>query len=105
MPVIELRDPETRAEFGLLMETVSIPCQSASATPTIRSRGETMDLIIAALQEYGPMTRAQIAKHLGRAKTPWLISICEDLCSVGLIRRGYTTTRNGLTAILYGVEL
>jgi predicted ArsR family transcriptional regulator len=105
MPVIDLRDPETRAGIGLITETVSVPCQPRRASPSARSRGETMDLIIHALSNHGPMTRLEIAHHLGRGKSPWLIAICEDLVSVGLIRRGYTTAANGRTAILYGVEL
>ena len=105
MPVIDLRDVELRAEIGLVTETVSVPCQPRRASPSARSRGETMDLIMQALAIHGPMTRLEIARHLGREKSPWLIAICEDLCSVGLIRRGYTTAANGRTAILYGVEL
>ncbi len=105
MPVIDLRNPETRAVAGLITGTVSIPSQSGGAPSSTRSRGETMDLIIESLQQQGPMTRTQIARQIGRKKTPWLIGICEDLVSVGLIRRGYMTLPNGLTAILYGVEL
>lgn len=105
MPTLDLRDLETRVQFGLAIETVSAPLQPIKASRETRSRGETMDCIIEALNANGPMTRLQIARHLGRAKTPWLIAICEDLVSVGLIYRGYDTADNGRTVIVYGVEL
>lgn len=104
MPTLDLRDAETRLQFGLVTDTVSAPSLPIKTARDTRSRAETMECIIEALAS-GPMTRLQIARHLGRAKTPWLIAICEDLVSVGLIFRGYATAENGRTVIVYGVEL
>lgn len=104
MPTLDLRDTETRVQFGLVTGTVPVPSLPGTAARETRSRAETMECIIEALTANGPLTRLQIARHLGRAKTPWLIAICEDLVSVGLINRGYDTAVNGRTVIVYGVE-
>lgn len=103
MATLDLRDPDVRESAGLLIETVSIPSQRGNSPAHGRSRAETMGLIMEALQD-GPKTRTQIARQLGRRKTPWLIGLCEELVSVGLICRGYSVTHNGLTVIVYGVE-
>jgi hypothetical protein len=103
MAILDLRDPETRTELGLMTETVLAPFRLPDVPMHGRSRAETMDLIIEALSIHGPMTRTQLARMLGRRKTPWLVAICEELAALGLIVRGQTLI-NGLVAVIYGVE-
>jgi hypothetical protein len=105
MPVIDLRDPEFRHEAGLMTETVLIPSQSVGAVSNGRERAETARLVLELLHEHGPMTRLELCRALGRAKSPGLIALFEQMATEDQIRRGFTLTRNGRTAIIYGVEL
>lgn len=104
MPTIDLRDPELRALAGLATETVSVPFQQNGPARNGRGRAETAALVIALLTERGVQTRLQLCRALGRAKSPHLIDLFEQMAAEGQIRRGFTLADNGRDTIIYGVE-
>lgn len=103
---LDLRDSTLREQAGLLNETVTLPShQAANSEPIHRPSGETRGLIIGAIYSAGQeLTRLEIARALGRKKTPWLTALIEDMVAAGALYRIHTPARNGVICYLYGVR-
>jgi hypothetical protein len=92
---IDLRQPDLRREIGLITDTVSERFQYGDDPGSYRDRADTEALIVDALVD-GPMTRLQVARALGRAKSPWTREILESLVSRGLVVRQHGRWRGVL---------
>jgi hypothetical protein len=84
MATIDLRTPEARAAFGLSdtppAYTVQAPSKRRKAAADYRDRADTAAMILEAVAASAvPMTRAQIARALNRSRTPYLISVIDEL--------------------------
>jgi hypothetical protein len=88
-PVIDLRDPALRKEWQLdlpFTDTVPIPSRSRKTAQEHRGRAETEQMIVDVLRSANrPLTRLEIARALGRVKTPWLITVVSTLAQAGQI--------------------
>lgn len=100
---IDLRRPEDRQQAGLRVETVSTQSQYAESDKTPRRRAEdTRAAIITAVEQSGrAMNRLEIARSIGRAKTPHLIHLIEGLVADGLLNRVQSVRSNGLLEFFY----
>lgn len=103
MAKLNLRDANLRKEAGLRVNTVSTPSQLPAPNKKQHKRGswETERMILDAVSETNGMTRLQIARAIGRKKTPHLISIVENLVEHGLLLRDATPRRNGMLQYTY----
>lgn len=103
---INLRDPKTRALAGLDSDTVSVPSQKKSGTvlqpkrAVADTRREIIDLIYDSPQS---LTRLMICRILGRAKSPHMIDLIEQLVAEGVITRGCSMSANGVPIYWYCV--
>ena len=104
--VIDLRDPALREEWQLSLgfaDTVLEPSRHSNRRQEHRGRAETQALILDALRMANrPLTRLEIARAVGRAKTPWLIALIDALVADGLVRPGVGEYR-GLSCWKYEV--
>ena len=67
-----------------------------------RSRDETIHLILQAIHASPQgLTRSQIARALGRRKTPHLITLIDEMVASDLLRREVITLHNGVQGYLY----
>lgn len=104
MTKLDLRDGETRSQLGLWDGTVTLPSQHRHVTQNHRGRAETIELILHELNVQGaPMTRLQIARALGRAKTTWLSGILDSLVADSLLVKSHTIGANGMVVYWYEV--
>lgn len=70
-----------------------------------RLREDTKHLIREVLtQTQVPMTRTQIAKAIGRAKTPNLISILDEMVHDEQLRVDVKTFHNGVQGYIYALK-
>ena len=84
MATIDLRTDAARRDFGLPDDTVSIPSRDTKNGGTHRSRAEALALIVDVLKHAPrPMNRAQIAKAIQRAKTPYFTGLLLELVEAG----------------------
>lgn len=99
---IDLRRPEDRQQAGLRVETVSAQSQHAETFKSPRRGvGDTREAILAALESGRAMNRLDIARAIGRAKSPHLILIIERLVADGLIERVQSVRANGFVEFFY----
>jgi hypothetical protein len=105
MATITLRTPEERANFGLFDVTVTEQSQRFEGYAKYRSRGESLDLIVTVLKTAGaPMTRLQIAKAIGRAKSPTLYGMIDELATAGRIFGSVERSRFNRMQYVYWTE-
>lgn len=96
---IDLRPTDARVAAGLNVGTVSIPSHNR---PNERPRTETVRLICETIESSAePVTRTEIARALGRAKTPYLIDVIESLVGAGVLSRSHYVRHNGVVCYLY----
>lgn len=96
---IDLRCPTERQALGLTTETV--PAQSQPYQRK-RTRRDTETAILDALYEAGrPLSRLDICRAVGRAKSPHLIAVIEALCTDGEIKRALAIGPNGKSTYVY----
>jgi DNA-binding MarR family transcriptional regulator len=69
-----------------------------------RSRDKTQHLILHYIAQQELATRTQIARALGRTKTPHLITIIDDLVERGYLLRDVKTFANGVQGYLYRIN-
>lgn len=98
MAQLNLRDPELRKEAGL--ETVSIPSHNRSKQEK-RSLGQALELIAAYVDEHPGCTRLEIARGLGRAKSPHILAQIEWLVAQKVILRDQVIRANGVIEYRY----
>ncbi len=100
---IDLRRPEDRERAGLRVETVSTPSQYwDSRKPSRRRAEDTRAAIISVVEQSGrAMNRLEIARAVGRAKTPHLIHMIEGLVAAGMLNRVQSVRSNGLLEFFY----
>lgn len=95
---LDLRDPLVRAEAGL--STVSIPSQKR-----VRQEKRTMEQAMQMIREHvlnNPnCTRLEIARAIGRAKTPYLLTQIEWLVKHGTLGRSTNVRPNGVIEYRY----
>jgi hypothetical protein len=102
---LDLRDSEIRQQEGLSDGTVTSPSQHRHIHQEHRDRAATEQLILRALYEASaPMSRLQIARALGRSKTPWLYSIIESLVADQLLIKTQRLGANGVVVYWYEVR-
>lgn len=105
MATIDLRTPEARAAFGLTDTTVSIPSRRFQLGRPERSRAESLAAIVEALDKAStPLTRAQIARAIERAKTPHLIGMINQLADAGTIAEIGRINKRGHLEFVYWTE-
>jgi hypothetical protein len=103
MTKIDLRPTNVRNSLGLLTETVSKPFQYQPARQEHRPVIDTEKMVIQTLYEHQkPMTRLELARALGRSKTPHFVAILERLVDNGLLVRCVENFR-GVPMFLYEV--
>lgn len=102
MAQIDLRDTETRQQLGLFDGTVAEQSQQRLQRHKGQWRGrlETQRLILEACA-YHEQTRLQIARTLGRAKTPHLVALIEGMVADGLLVCRTDTMPNGIMCFYY----
>ena len=104
MAKIDLSTTESRIENGLSIGTVALPSHHRSNKhQQKRGRGETIIAIIDAVYDASePLSRLEIARAIGRAKTPHLVSIIEGLVQQNVLIRYVTVASNGAPMYFYG---
>lgn len=104
MPKIDLSTPEARQQNGLSIGTVTLPSHHRSiGKQSKRGRGDSIIAVIDAVYDApAPLSRSDIAKALGRAKTPHLVSIIEGLVQQNVLIRYVTVASNGAPMYFYG---
>ncbi len=95
---IDLRDEELRRAYGL--STVSIPSQKRLRQEK-RPAEQAMQMICDYVLEHPSCTRLEIARAIGRAKTPYLLSQIEWLVQSGQLARTQTIRANGVVEFHY----
>lgn len=96
---IDLRCPTERQALGLTTETVSAQSQPYQQK---RTRRDTETAILDALYEAArPLSRLDICRAVGRAKSPHLIAVIDALHADGEINRAITTGPNGNPTYVY----
>lgn len=93
MMTLDLRDPALRAELGL--STVSIPSQERKRQEK-RSAEQAMQLILEFVRDNPNCTRLEIARAIGRAKTPYLLLQIEQMVQAGALARTHIIRPNGV---------
>lgn len=111
MPSFNLRLPNDRAALGIDdwdkqadgIDTVSIPFQRKSGGGGAhRSRGDTERLILDAVgSSPRPLTRLQIARAIGRAKSPYLVEVIVALVESGELTETAIRRPNGALEYQY----
>jgi hypothetical protein len=105
MATIDLRTPEARAAFGLIDMTVYEQSHRFTQSDKYRSRAESLELIMTALLKSGePMTRAQIARAIGRVKSPALYRMIDELADTGRIAGTVQRSRFNRLQYVYWIE-
>lgn len=95
---LDLRDPLVRAKAGL--STVSTPSQKP-ARQEKRPAEQAMKMIRAFVLDNPNCTRLEIARAIGRAKTPYLLTQIEWLVNVGTLGRSTNIRPNGVIEYRY----
>lgn len=95
---LDLRDEAVRAEFGL--RTVSIPSQKR-ARQEKRPAEQAMQMIRQHVLDNPNCTRLEIARAIGRAKTPYLLTQIEWLVMHGTLGRSTNIRPNGVIEYRY----
>lgn len=95
---LDLRDESLRAEVGL--RTVSIPSQSKKRQEK-RPMEQAMEMICAFVRDNPNCTRLEIARAIGRAKTPYLLTQIELLVQAGTLARTHIIRPNGVIEYRY----
>jgi len=112
MATFDLRLPDHREALGIGddwdkkgggVDTVSIPFQlNNGGVVAHRSRGETLDLIVKVVSASPkPMTRLEIARCIGRSKSPYLLTLIAELADGGDITETASIRPNGLIEYRY----
>lgn len=105
MATISLRTAEERENFGLFDMTIQEQSHRFTGYDKYRSRAESMELIVTVLEKVGaPMTRYQIAKAIGRAKSPALYKMIDELAEAGRISGTVERSRFNRMQYVYWVE-
>lgn len=102
MATIDLRSFEARQRFGLRSGNVSKRSQREKREQYHRGRAESQALIYSACvsaERY--LTRLEIARAVGRAKTPHLVALIEQLVEDGILVRHELDNGNGLPIFVY----
>jgi hypothetical protein len=98
-------DQTALSELGLYQrqnETVSIPSQRGRNVQGRRAVGETRQMIIDVVAASPlPLTRLQIARALGRSKTPHLVALIVELADSGAIVEDVRGLPNGMLEYRY----
>lgn len=98
-------DQTTLSELGLYeknADTVPAPYQRGRLAAGRRSVGETMDMIVQTVKNSPhPMTRLQIARALGRSKSPHLVSLIVELAESGAIIQDVRVLKHGYLEYRY----
>lgn len=104
MAKIDLSTTESRIENGLSIGTVALPSHHRSNKhQQKRGRGETIIAIIDAVYDASePLSRLEIARAIGRAKTPHLTAMIEELVNQNVLKRISTVSVTGAFMFLYG---
>lgn len=100
MAQLNLRDPETRQELGL--STVSVPSQNRNRQEK-RPMGEALELIASYVEAHPACTRLEIARGIGRTKSPHLLTQIEWLVAQKVILRDQIIRANGAVEYRYTV--
>lgn len=98
LKTLDLRNEELRREYGL--STVSIPSQNRVRQEK-RPAEQAMQMICDYVLEHPSCTRLEIARAIGRAKTPYLLSQIEWLVQTGQLARNQTIRTNGVVEFHY----
>lgn len=95
---LDLRDPLVRAKAGL--STVSVPSQKP-ARQEKRPAEQAMKMIRQFVLKNPNCTRLEIARAIGRAKTPYLLTQIEWLVNTGTLGRSTNIRPNGVIEYRY----
>lgn len=98
LKALDLRDEAVRAELGL--RTVSTPSQNKIRQEK-RPAEQALKMICDFVYEHPSCTRLEIARAIGRAKTPYLLSQIEWLVQCGQLARSQTIRANGVVEFHY----
>lgn len=110
MPHFDLRNPSDRAALGLPDnlnpdvdgDTVSIPSHQRRNLQKHTSRAVALSMILQAVKAARePMTRLQIARAIGKAKSPHSIGLIMALVESGDLTETAHVKPNGLIEYLY----
>lgn len=101
MATIDLRSFEARQRFGLRSGNVSERSQREKREQYHRGRAESQALIYSACVSAEYLTRLEIARAVGRAKTPHLVALIEELVEHGILVRHELDNGNGLPIFVY----
>lgn len=112
MATFNLRLPEHREALGLgddwdkkgrADDTVSIPFQrKGGGGGQHRSRGEALEMILEVVSASPiPMTRLQIARAIGRSKSPYFLGLIVELVESGSLTETAVTRPNGALEYQY----
>lgn len=82
--------------FGKRTETVSVPSQRSH-----RAWDKTQDRVLKFLEKVGSASRLEIARDLGRSKSPYLIRGLEKLARNGVLIRDVKRHPNSADVIVY----
>lgn len=97
---LDLRDPELREEAGL--STVSIPSHNRSKQEK-RPMGQALEMIADFVAAHPQCTRLEIARGIGRAKSPHLLVQIEWLVQQKVIVREQFLRANGFQEYRYTI--
>lgn len=95
---LDLRDETLRSKLGL--RTVSSPSQKPTRQEK-RPAEQAMQMICDYVLEHPNCTRLEIARHLGRAKSPYVLTQIEWLVLQGRLARSVSPQPNGTFAWRY----
>lgn len=95
---LDLRDPAVRAELGL--RTVSVPSQKP-ARQEKRTAEQAMQMIREHILAHPFCTRLEIARAIGRSKSPYLLAQIEWLVLHGTLARSINIRTNGAIEYRY----
>lgn len=102
MAKISLRTVQERTKAGIWngSDTVS----SKAKAPSHRAVGRSVEIIVDSIAEKGTLTRLEIARILGRKKTPHLIELIEHLVQIGVLIRHNEPMPNGKPCYFYALS-
>lgn len=106
MAAIYVRGQLIESEIPLNDETVSIQSHQQERGPKQRGRADSAHEIMEQLYtSERPMSRLEIFRSIGRAKSPHLIALLEQMVSDGLITRFSIQRSNGVPIYFYEPNL
>ncbi len=105
---LDLSDPTLREQFGLRQESIDTVSKRSQwwkqMKQDYRDREDTKQAILEVLRAAPePLSRRDIVRVLGRAKSPYLLDVLAEMCCCGLILQHESAWRNGLLMFVYEV--